>query len=67
MAASGRIGLSTYGKEKPASIGINACQLVMVATKSLDGMDRAISLLAALKASQAALILQTQLERLALI
>ena len=59
MAASGRIGLSTYGKEKPASIGINAGYLVMVATKSRDGMARAFGLSAALKASQPALISQT--------
>ena len=33
MAASGWDGQSTYAKEKPASIGINACWLVLVATK----------------------------------
>ena len=37
MTASDWFGSSTYAEEKPASIGINAGQLVMVATKSLDG------------------------------
>ena len=33
MTASDWLGLSTYAKEKPASIGINAGQLVLIATK----------------------------------
>ena len=31
------MGQSTYAKEKPASIGINACRLVLVATKIANG------------------------------
>jgi len=31
------MGESTYAKEKPASIGINACRLVLVATKIANG------------------------------
>ena len=67
MAASIWIGSLTYAKEKPTSIGINADQLVLIATKFAGWLIGAISLLAALKASQPALTSQTQLERLALI
>ena len=31
------MGESTYAKEKPASIGINACWLVLIATKIANG------------------------------
>ena len=67
MAASVWIRESTYAKEKPASIGINADQLVLIATEFAGWLVGAISHPGALKASQPALTSQTQLERLALI
>ena len=59
MAASVWIGLSTYAKEKPASIGINAGQMVFIATKLAGWLVGAISHPGALKASQPALTSQT--------
>ena len=49
------------------SIGINAVQLVLIATKFSGWLVGLFGLTAALKASQPALTSQTQLERLALI
>ena len=59
MTASVWIGYSTYAKKKPASIGINAGQLVMAATKSLDGMARVIGFSGSVQASQFLLTQQT--------